>query len=154
MIDIATALSSYASQKKMLVRAVVYSLLLNAFLLGSAIFAAYAFSKLPGSPGAGPMIVVMPIVNTICNIPISLSGIGVREGLFETLLNTLYGTPKPLAVLISLTTFSLTVFWSLLGGVLYLFYRPTMGESISFHEMGDQVELFEEEVEQRAEETL
>ena len=151
MIDIASALSAYASERKVLIRAVFYSLLMNLFLFGSGICAAYAFARLPGAPGAGPMIVVMPIVNTICNIPISLSGIGVREGLFETLLNTLYGTPKSLAVLISLTSFSLTVFWSLLGGCFYLFYRPSSGGPISLHAMSDEVELLEEVIEKSAE---
>jgi len=151
LVDIGTALSAYSSKKKALGSAFFYSILMNIFLFGSGIFAAYAFSALPGAPGAGPMIVVIPIVNTICNIPISLSGIGVREGLFETLLNTLYGTPKSLAVLISLTSFSLTVFWSLIGGIFYLFYRPSSGGNSSFHEMSDQVELLEEEVESNAE---
>ncbi len=154
LIDIGTALSTYSSKNKALGSAFSYSILMNIFLFGSTIFAAYAFSGLPGAPGAGPMIVVIPIVNTICNIPISLSGVGVREGLFETLLNTLYGTPKSLAVLISLTSFSLTVFWSLVGGIFYLFYRPSSGKNISLHEMSDQVELLEEEVEKNTEENL
>lgn len=154
MIDMATAFSAYASNKRILGKATFYGLLLNVFFFGSAISAAYAFSDLPGAPGAGPMIVVIPIVNTICNIPISLSGIGVREELFETLLNTLYGTPKSLAVLISLTSFSLLVFWSLVGGVLYLFYRPSTGEAISLHEMNDQVDSVEEEVEKDTEDSF
>lgn len=147
LLEMIAALSAYGSKKRVLATAFLYSIFMNLFLFGSGVFAAYAFSRLPGAPGAGPMIVVMPIVNTICNIPISLSGIGVREGLFETLLNTLYGTPKPLAVLISLTSFSLTVVWSLLGGVVYLFYRPSSGEAISLHEISHQVELLEEQVE-------
>ncbi len=151
LLDFATALSSYASKTRVLFQATLCSLIMSLFLIGSVIFSAYSFSNIPGSPGAVPMIVVMPIVNTICNIPISLSGIGVRESLFETLLSTLYGTPKSLAVLISLTSFSLIAAWSLLGGLFYLFYSPTSGSYASLDEMEDEVELVEKKVETRAE---
>ena len=128
--------------------AVGYSLLSNVFLFATALFAAYAFAALPGAPGMVPMIEVYPIVNTISAIPISLSGIGVREQLFETLLNTLYGTPKSLAVLISLCGFFLSVLWSLLGGVVYLFYRPSTAGVFSISEMEAQVGSVEEMVEE------
>ena len=151
LIDIATAFSLYASSGRVLLEATLFSLFSNIFLFASAICAAYAFASLPGAPGAGPMIVVLPIVNTITAIPVSLSGIGIREGLFETLLNTLYGTPKSLAVLISLTSFFLWVLWSFIGGVIYLFYRPSKGETVSLQEMSEQVDSVEEAVEAASE---
>ncbi|MBX9742295.1 MAG: flippase-like domain-containing protein [Chthoniobacterales bacterium] len=150
LVDIATAFSLYASSTYVLFKTVLLSLFSNVFLFASAICAAYSFASLPGAPGAGPMIVVLPIVNTITAIPVSLSGIGLREGLFETLLNTLYGTPQSLAVLISLTSFFLWVLWSFVGGVIYLFYKPSRGGSLSFHEMAGQVESIEEVIEEKA----
>ena len=148
LIDVATAFSLYAENGSALGLAVGYSLLSNVFLFATALFAAYAFAALPGAPGMLPMIEVYPIVNTISAIPISLSGIGVREQLFETLLNTLYGTPKSLAVLISLCGFFLSVLWSLLGGIVYLFYRPSVAGEFSISEMEEQVESVEEMVEE------
>ena len=152
LVDVATAFSSYARDGRSLGLAFLISIFLNLFLFGSAVFAAYAFGALPGAPGAGPMISVMPIVNTISALPISLSGVGVREGLFETLLNTLYATPKSLAVLISLTTFVLTVFWSLMGGIVYLFYRPSRIGEFSINEMEQQVDFVEQVLEEKTEE--
>ena len=97
------------------------------------------------------MIVVMPIVNIISASPISLSGVGVREGLFETLLNTLYATPKSLAVLVSLTGFFLLVLWGLIGGVMYLFYHPSGGGDISLDDMAQQVDSIEDALEEKVE---
>lgn len=149
LIDIATAFSSYARSRGALVCAFAYSLVQNLFFFASTIFAACAFSSLPGAPKVITMIEAIPIVNTISAIPISLSGIGVREGLFETILNTIDGTPKSLAVLISLTAFFLTVLWSLLGGLVYLFYRPS--EHASLHQMGAEVYSTEQVIEKSAE---
>lgn len=149
LIDIATAFSSYARNRGALVGALCYSLLQNVFLFATTIFAACAFATLPGAPKIMTIIETIPIVNTISAIPISLSGIGLREGLFQTLLNTIDGTPKSLAVLISLTSFFLTVLWSLLGGLVYLFYRPST--HASFDEINEEVDSTEHLIEEAAE---
>jgi hypothetical protein len=154
LVDIATAFSSYARNGAALIGALSYSLLQNLFLFGSIIFAAYAFASLPGAPKIVTMIEVIPIVNTISAIPVSLSGIGVREGLFETLLNTIDGTPKSLAVLISLTSFFLTVLWSLIGGLIYLFYRPSTPGNLSLSKMTQEVDATEHLIEAEAEGSL
>ena len=86
-------------------------------------------------------------MTTISSLPISLSGIGVREGLFALMLNSLYGTPKELATLISLTGFSLAVAWGLIGGIIYLTYRPGDGGSASLGELESQIVEVEHEIE-------
>jgi hypothetical protein len=121
IMDIARAFSVYARSWGSVAAAVALSVALNVFFFASAIFASFAFS---GNPGASAMISVVPIVNTISALPISVAGVGVRESLFSVMLHSLYGTPKELAVLISLTGFSLIVAWGLLGGIVYLIYRP------------------------------
>lgn len=68
---------------------------------------------------------VMPIINTLSALPISVGGTGVREGLFETLLPSLCGIPQSAAVLVSLTGYSIVVAWGIIGCVIYLFYRPS-----------------------------
>ena len=68
---------------------------------------------------------MMPIINTLSAIPISIGGAGVREGLFINLLGDLGGIPAATAVVVSLTGFGVQLFWSLIGGVVYLFYRPS-----------------------------
>lgn len=68
---------------------------------------------------------IMPIVNTITSVPISIGGTGIREGLFINLLGGLCGVSEATAVTISLTGYAVLIFWSLVGGVIYLFYRPS-----------------------------
>lgn len=70
------------------------------------------------------MFTIMPVVDVITTLPVSISGIGVRETLFESFLNQLAHVPPEIAVLISLLGFGFSVFWSLLGGALFPFYRP------------------------------
>ena len=72
--------------------------------------------------------VVMPIINTYVSLPFSLSGIGVREQLFTTMLGDLCHLAEDKAVLISLIGFLCsTVFFGLIGAVMYLFYRGEAG---------------------------
>ena len=72
--------------------------------------------------------VVMPIINTYVSLPFSLSGVGVREQLFTTLLGDLCHLAEDKAVLISLIGFLCsTVFFGLIGAVMYLFYRSAKG---------------------------
>ena len=144
ILDTARAFSIYARDWKAVVLAVLISMPLNAFIFGTAIFAAYAFV---GNPGAAAMSSVIPIVNTISSLPISLAGIGVREGLFSVMLNSLYGTPVDLAVLISITGFALGVGWGLIGGIIYMTYKPADGGSVSIGEMEAQVGEVEHQIE-------
>lgn len=144
ILDIARAFSVYARDWKAVLAAVTLSLVLNVFIFGTAIFAAFAFV---GNPGASAMASVIPIVNTISALPISLAGIGVREGLFALMLNSLYGTSKELATLISLTGFSLAVIWGLLGGIVYLTYCPRDGGSTSLDGVNSQIEDVEHQIE-------
>ena len=72
--------------------------------------------------------VVMPIVNTYASLPISLSGVGLREALVTTLLGDLCHLAQEKAVLISLVGFLCsTVFWGLIGGLFYVFFKGRAG---------------------------
>jgi hypothetical protein len=144
ILDIARAFSIYARDWRAIAVAVLLSMPLNLFIFGAAIFSAFAFK---GNPGVAGMISVIPIVNTISSLPISVSGIGVREKLFATMLHSLYGTPEDLAVLISLTGFALVVLWGLLGGLVNLFYRTGDTAHTSLTEMEHQVEEIEHQIE-------
>jgi uncharacterized protein (TIRG00374 family) len=68
---------------------------------------------------------IMPIINTLAAMPISLGGVGVREGLFEIFFGQLCGVSNAVAVITSSTGYLLTLAWGLVGGVIYLFYRPS-----------------------------
>jgi uncharacterized protein (TIRG00374 family) len=64
------------------------------------------------------MLTVMPIVDALVMLPISFSGVGVREVLFERLLGGYFGVPAASAVLASAGGFVLQVLVAGLGGVL------------------------------------
>ncbi len=76
-------------------------------------------------PTLTDLCAILPIVNTIVAMPISLGGLGVREKLFEVFLSNLCNVDRAIAVGISLTGYLFSLFWGLIGGVLYLFYRPS-----------------------------
>ncbi|MFT4637498.1 MAG: uncharacterized membrane protein YbhN (UPF0104 family) [Verrucomicrobiales bacterium] len=67
---------------------------------------------------------IMPVVDVITTLPVSVSGIGIRETLFESFLNQLCQVSSEIGVMISLLGFGFSAFWSLLGGLLFPFYRP------------------------------
>jgi uncharacterized protein (TIRG00374 family) len=92
---------------------------------------------------------VMPIVATVTALPISVGGAGLREGLFIKILGALYSTPEPIATLVSLSGFVMQVFWSLIGGAIYLAYRST--EHASLEEMKTSVDDLEKRVEHNIE---
>ena len=73
----------------------------------------------------GDVFTIMPVVNTITSLPISVGGLGVREGLFQVFLGQLSGISSAVAVVISSTGFVLTAVSGAIGGALYLFYRPS-----------------------------
>jgi len=69
----------------------------------------------------GQIFSIMPIVTVITSLPISVSGMGIREGMFERLLGDLCGTPPEVASVVSLLGFSIFTFLGMMGAVVYVF---------------------------------
>ena len=69
---------------------------------------------------ATKFLALMPTVDIISGLPVSLGGVGVREGLFVLLLGNLAGVPGPLAVSISLGGYVMSAVWSLPGAFFWL----------------------------------
>jgi hypothetical protein len=95
-------------------------------------------------PTMGELFAIMPIVNTIIALPISIGGVGVREGLFQVFLSHLAGVTEAVAVVVSSTGYLLTLVWGLVGGVAYVLYRPS--ERARLHDMSAEVAAFEHTV--------
>lgn len=72
--------------------------------------------------GVGPVFTAMPVVDALAAMPISIAGIGVREKVFQLLMNALTGMPTEIAVSASLIGFFCSLVWAGLGGLLFL--RP------------------------------
>ena len=83
-------------------------------------------------------------------LPISVGGAGLREALFIKILSGLYSTPESIATLISLSGFMMSVFWSLVGGAIYLLYRSTSHDLPHMADMQGAVETLEHQVEANA----
>jgi uncharacterized membrane protein YbhN (UPF0104 family) len=71
---------------------------------------------------AGPVLVAMPVVDMLSALPLSVAGLGVREASLKILMKDLTGMEPGVAVAASLIGFACTLFWALLGGLLFL--RP------------------------------
>jgi hypothetical protein len=67
------------------------------------------------------LLVIVPMVFCISALPITPSGLGVRENLFVLMLAIPeIGVPKTSALSLSLLAYASSLFWSLVGGAVYL----------------------------------
>lgn len=132
IVDLAEATHRYSRSPGTILKALAISLPAHLLLFLTFYFAARAFRL---TIGVIETFSVIPIVNVITALPISLSGIGVREKLFEDLLGALYAVPPAEAVLVAISGYLMIVFWGLIGGGVYLLYRPGDGKSASLKEM-------------------
>lgn len=69
-----------------------------------------------------PFVSCLPIIGFLVAIPVSISGLGMREGLFVSFLGLL-SIDKEIALAFSLAGFGVTLLWSLIGGLIYLQYK-------------------------------
>lgn len=70
---------------------------------------------------------IMPMVDAIAAIPITISGLGVRENLFVELLGTTLPSGSQGALAVSLMGFAMIGVWGLVGGVWLAFHRWKTG---------------------------
>jgi uncharacterized membrane protein YbhN (UPF0104 family) len=66
----------------------------------------------------------LPIVFAANALPLTVAGIGVREYLLILFLGVIAGVDSEHALAASLVMFSMMLTICLLGGLLYIFYRP------------------------------
>jgi uncharacterized membrane protein YbhN (UPF0104 family) len=79
-----------------------------------------AMRAVGGTVPAGDVVTAMPVIDAISSLPISIAGMGVREKLFEVLMDDLAGVPAATAVAASLLGFACNTFWALLGALCFL----------------------------------
>jgi len=67
------------------------------------------------------LLAIIPMIICLSAIPVTPSGLGVRENLFVfTLAGPSLGVPATIALSLSLLAYAGSLFWSLVGGVVYL----------------------------------
>jgi uncharacterized membrane protein YbhN (UPF0104 family) len=72
------------------------------------------------------MFSVMPLIDTITMLPVTISGLGLREMAFQILLPPLCGVGTPVSVIISLVGFLVGSSWALVGAPVFLGFRPML----------------------------
>lgn len=104
-------------------------LLISLFVHVTVILAAYAVGEALGSSiGFMPYALAVPLVSILMTLPISISGIGIREVGFVLLLAP-YGMMEERALAISLTFFGIGILVNLIGGVLFLLGKTSSARS-------------------------
>jgi glycosyltransferase 2 family protein len=91
-------------------------------------FAFYAaVHAVGGQTALVPVMLAMPAVDLAAALPVSVSGLGVREKVFETLMAWLTGLPSSISVAASLLGWLCQVLWGLIGGGFFILgsKRPT-----------------------------
>lgn len=141
LVELSVAYNLYARAWMPSLAAFFLSLLAHGIYFVTFYLCARAFDAVSRAPSLFDMFTVMPIVNTLTALPLSVSGVGLREWLFVQLLPAMKGE---VPVLISSTGFIVIAIWSLVGGVIYLIYRPS--EHARLGEMESVVEAVEEKI--------
>jgi hypothetical protein len=117
--------STLRTKKDILVKTVALSLLLQIMGFLSVSLLAYAMGEdIP----ILPLFVFLPIIITITTIPVSISGLGVREGAFVVLLG-LIGVKSEVATSLSLAWFLSTFLGSAPGLIAYMRHTGRMEKS-------------------------
>ena len=102
-------------------RGSLYSTLLSILLFMFHFLSFYcAIFAVGGTAPLMEVMTAMPIVDVVAGLPISVSGLGVREKTFETLVNGLAGLPGATAVSASLVGWLMGVLWGVVGGIVFL----------------------------------
>lgn len=142
LVEISAACHLYAKGWRQTIWAFLVSFPLFALFFSTFYCGARAFTD---QLGLIDIFAVLPIVAVITAIPISVSGIGVREQLFVSLLAP-FGIQPAIAALISVTGFVINMMGSLAGGLVFLLYRPSDHEGVKLRDMAREVDRVEDQI--------
>lgn len=146
IVELSAACHLYAKGWRLTIWAFLISFPLFALFFMTFYCAAQAFADSSGKLGVMDVFSVMPVVAVITAIPISVSGLGVRESLFVSLLAP-FGVTAAVATLISVTGFIINMIGSMVGGLVFLFYRSSSAEVINLRDMAREVDTLEDQIE-------
>jgi len=97
---------------------------ISVVMLASFFMTYYFSARACGTnPGLGRFLALMPTVDILAGLPISLGGVGVREGVFVLLLGSLASVPSATAVSISLAGYLMSALWGIPGAFLWFLQR-------------------------------
>ncbi len=82
----------------------------------------------PRKPSAIELYSTLPIIEGAAAIPITPGGLGAREMLFDQVLTPLADLEQNVAPTISVLGYLCIAFWGGVGGIFYIFYRPSRAQ--------------------------
>lgn len=82
----------------------------------------------PRKPTAIEIYSALPVIETVAALPITPGGLGTREKFFDEMLTPLANLSEGVAPAISVLGYLCIVFWGIVGGIFYAFYRPSRQE--------------------------
>jgi len=82
----------------------------------------------PRKPTALELYSALPVIETVAALPITPGGLGTREKLFDEMLTPLADLSEGVAPTISVLGYLCIALWGVVGGVFYMFYRPSRKE--------------------------
>lgn len=116
----------YSRKRDVLLKAFIYSVILQGLNIGVVYFLSRGLSL---EISFFHIVVFLPIIILISFIPVSISGIGLREGAFIILLGTAGVSPE-MSVALSLVWFLSYVIASLVGLFEYLRLKPVLDRQV------------------------
>jgi uncharacterized membrane protein YbhN (UPF0104 family) len=152
LIDTSVAYNAYARAWPASLTALFASFGVHLASFSVFICAAHALGVKNGLGAPLPVseiMTVMPIILTLSALPVSVGGTGVREAIFVALLVPLCGVSAAMAVTLSLTGWMLSAVWGIVGGIIFLLYRPS--EHAKMVEAEQEVHDLGHEIAERAE---
>jgi len=111
----------FGRQPLFLTRTLGVSMALNTFCVLQLLVLCWGLQiKVP----ALAMFLIVPIIICISAVPITPAGLGVRENLFVLLLaGSTLAVPQTLALAVSLLAYAGSLFWSIVGGFVYVAFK-------------------------------
>jgi uncharacterized protein (TIRG00374 family) len=111
----------YASHPTVLTRTVLISFGVHFFSMLSIVCVGYGLGVRTEN-GPVDYFLYLPIINSVTAVPITISGFGVREGMYIKMFREV-GVPEATALVMSLLGYLAVLFWSIVGGVFFLTHR-------------------------------
>jgi hypothetical protein len=115
------AYQAYASHKPALVKTFLLALVTHISLILSTLCIGESLEIVVNRQF---YFVMTPAIMCIASIPITISGLGVREALFVAAFAA-GGVPQEKSLLLSLLAFAVSLIYSVVGGLIYLFFERT-----------------------------
>jgi glycosyltransferase 2 family protein len=120
IIDSGEALLRYRAHLLTMAFAFLITVVAHLAYYTSYYFAGESLHASGHAAGLADILSIMPLVDTIVSVPISLGGVGVRETLFQELLGNLSHVPPALAAFTGSLGFVNQAAWGLVGAAIFL----------------------------------